>query len=409
MKNKKKIIVVGAGYVGTAVAIALSSYNEVILYDLDKEKVRLLNIGETAFLDNDVQKFFRNLEGKRLVITSSEENIFTNAEYAVIAVSTDWDNNEEHLSIVNLCAVLDKIQSCNKKIGVIIKSTLPLGTMKYLSENYSFMKILYVPEFLREGNAVYDETHISRLIIGADNSSILYAEQVKKLFLEAQANDNVPVIYMSGQEAELVKLASNSYLAMRVAFFNELDIYIESEDLDSRKVITGISLDPRIGNYYNCPSFGYGGYCLPKDTKELVHAFDNLHVSLIPAVVASNQLRKEYIAKQIINTLEARKISNPIIGIYRVNMKRNSDNCRNAAILDIVGFLLKKGYTVIVYEPLGNVELDLAVKVENNLNEFKRTSDLIVANRISEELEDISDKLFTRDFLDEKNTNDLWH
>lgn len=397
--KKKTVTIVGAGYVGLAVSIVLSENNNIILYDVDKSKVDKLNSGESPIRDEEACEFFAFIKNDRnFAVTSERSLIFEEADYVIIAVPTNWNESNHSLNIDVLCETLDYIQCVNTNAIVIIKSTLPLGTMDYLEQLYGNLSIVYVPEFLREGNAVKDEKNITRLVIGTNTPDIEYLADVKRLFLEPQSRDDIPVIIASGREAELIKLYSNAYLALRVSFFNEIDTYAEIKNLDSQKIIEGVSWDSRIGNYYNIPSFGYGGYCLPNDTKELAHAYSGVPSIIIPSIVQANKLRKEYIAESIIKKVDSYNGDNPLIGIYRLNMKRNSDNFREAAILDIVGALIYNGYKVIVYEPLrGNAD-SFPLDFVDDINQFKKQSTIVVANRITSELIDVQEKVYTRDW-----------
>lgn len=398
--KKKTVAIVGAGYVGIAVSIVLSVNNDIILYDIDQTKVDLMNSGNSPINDEEMRVFFKAIKNDRyFTITSDTTGVFKKSDYVVIAVPTNWNQTNHSLDISILCGVLDQIKRENETPIIIIKSTLPLGTMDYLEQQYDSLSIVYVPEFLREGSAVKDEKNSTRLIIGVNDFGAKHIEEVKQLFLEGQIRNDVPVIITSGKEAELVKLYSNAYLALRVAFFNEIDTYAEIEKLNSKRIIEGVSLDPRIGNYYNIPSFGYGGYCLPKDTRELRYIYNNVPSAVIPSLVQANEIRKDYIAESIIKQVKNMNVSNPLIGIYRLNMKRGSDNFREAAILDIITALMNAGYEVIVFEPLRNSSNSYLFPFIDDLDQFKNNSSIIVANRISRELMDVQEKVYTRDWF----------
>lgn len=396
----KTVTIVGAGYVGLAVSIVFSENNNIILFDVDKTKVDKLKSGKLPIRDKEMCKFFAKVKDNRyFTITSEQKGVFKNSDYIIIAVPTNWNEVNHSLDIDIICEVLEQIQRDNINAIIIIKSTLPLGTMDYLEQHYRNLSIIYVPEFLREGSAVKDEKNMSRLIIGSNKSNYKYISEVKRLFLESQSHDNIPVIVTSGKEAELIKLYANAYLALRVNFFNEIDTYAEIENLNSQKIIEGVSLDSRIGNYYNVPSFGYGGYCLPKDTKELVHIYNNVPSIIIPSLIQANKLRKKYITESIIKRVDSLNIDNPLIGIYRINMKRNSDNFREAAILDIIEALMKDGYEIIVFEPLRGNSESFPFDFIDDLSQFKNCSTIIVANRMSSELMDVQEKVYTRDWF----------
>lgn len=398
--RKKKIVIVGAGYVGIAVSIILSGNNDIILYDIDNIKVDLMKSGISPINDGDMREFFKSIKNDTCyTITSDSKGIFERADYVVIAVPTNWNQDNHSLDITTLCGVLEQVKKENKSPIIIIKSTLPLGTMDYLRHKYNSLSIFYVPEFLREGSAVKDEKNPNRLVIGTNDFKARHIEEIKSLFLNGQTNDDVPVLITSGKEAELIKLYSNAFLALRVAFFNEIDTYAEIENLDSKRIIEGVSLDPRIGNFYNVPSFGYGGYCLPKDTRELQYVYNNVPSAVIPSLVQSNVIRKRYIAETIIKLIERTNASEPLIGIYRLNMKRDSDNFREAAILDIIAMLIDAGYKVVVFEPLQKRLESCSFTFMDDLEEFKWICSIIVANRMSCDLHDISEKVYTRDWF----------
>ena len=398
--RKKKIVIVGAGYVGIAVSIILSGNNNIILYDIDNTKVNLMKSGTSPINDEDMCEFFKSIKNDTCyIITSDSNGIFEKADYVVIAVPTYWNQDNHSLDVTALCGVLEQVKKEKKSPAIIIKSTLPLGTMDYLRHKYNSLSIFYVPEFLREGSAVKDEKNLTRLVIGTNDFKAHHIEEIKSLFLNEQTNDNVPVLITSGKEAELIKLYSNAYLALRVAFFNEIDTYAEIESLDSKRIIEGVSLDSRIGNFYNVPSFGYGGYCLPKDARELQYIYNNVPSAVIPSLVQTNVIRKRYIAETIIKLIERMNPSEPLIGIYRLNMKRDSDNFREAAILDIIDILIEEGYKVVVFEPLRKRLEHYSFTFMDDLEKFKKICSIIVANRMSSDLLDVREKVYTRDWI----------
>lgn len=398
--KRRKIVIVGAGYVGIAVSIILSDNNDIVLYDIDNSKVDLMKSGTSPINDEDMYKFFKSIKNdSRYTITSDSTGVFEKADYVVISVPTNWNQDNHSLDVTTLCGVLEQIKNDHQSPVIVIKSTLPLGTMDYLRNEYNFFSIFYVPEFLREGSAVKDEKNLTRLVIGTNDFKSRYIEEIKGLFLDGQINDDVPVLVTSGTEAELIKLYSNAFLALRVAFFNEIDTYAELENLNSKRIIQGVSLDPRVGNFYNIPSFGYGGYCLPKDTKELQYIYNDVPSAVIPSLVHSNIIRKKYIAESIIKLIEKIAVSEPLIGIYRLNMKRDSDNFREAAILDIIDMLMDNGYQVVVFEPIRKQLEGYSFTFVDDLKEFKKMSSIIVANRISSDLLDVREKVYTRDWF----------
>lgn len=398
--RKKKIVIVGAGYVGIAVSIIFSGNNDIILYDIDNTKVDLMKSGSSPINDEDMCEFFKSIKNDSCyTITSDSNGIFEKADYVVIAVPTNWNQDNHSLDVTTLCGVLEQIKRENKSPIIIIKSTLPLGTMDYLGHRYNSLSIFYVPEFLREGSAVKDEKNLTRLVIGTNDFNAHHIEEIKILFLNGQINDDVPVLITSGKEAELIKLYSNAFLALRVAFFNEIDTYADIENLDSKRIIEGVSLDPRIGNFYNVPSFGYGGYCLPKDTRELQCIYNSVPSAVIPSLVQANVIRKKYIAESVIKLIERMNASEPLIGIYRLNMKRDSDNFREAAILDIIAMLMDEGYKVVVFEPLRRRLEGYSFTFMDDLEKFKKICSIIVANRMSSDLLDVREKVYTRDWF----------
>ena len=382
--NQFEIAVVGLGYVGLSLATLLSIKNSVVAFDINEERISKVNARIPYFNDPELVKLYQNKALKLKAMLVNQE-AFKNKDFVIIATNTDFNNETKQFDVSSVLSTYKLVREINSKCLIVIKSTVPIGFTKSLNDK----NVIFSPEFLREGNAIYDNLHPSRIIIGTD-----YISQKVKNFaycLKNIARENVDPIYMSSKEAEAVKLFSNAYLAMRVAYFNELDTYAETNDLDTANVIKGVSLDPRIGDYYNNPSFGYGGYCLPKDTAQLKGNFVNItNSNLIGAIVESNRTRKEYIAEQIINRVK--NINNPIIGIYRLSMKKNSDNYRNASILDIIDILLNKGFTIKIFDNTYHGEYK-----EDSFDAFVNESDLIIANRLSKELEPFKNKVYSRD------------
>ncbi len=386
-----KIAVVGIGYVGLSNGLLLSQDNNVIALDVDEKKVDYLNRGISPVEDKEIENFLadKNLNFKA---TLSKQEAYKDADFILICTPTDYDEstNEFNTSLVE--KVIKDATKLNKDALIIIKSTIPVGFTTKLNEHYPDSNIIFSPEFLREGKALIDNLYPSRIIIG-DNSykAILFA----KLLVNASKSDNIEVIHTGPEEAESIKLFSNTFLAMRVAFFNELDTFAEIRGLNSHEIILGVSTEPRIGDFYNNPSFGYGGYCLPKDTKQLLANYKDVPGNLIKAIVDSNSTRKDFIADTII------KKTTGTVGIYRLTMKSGSDNIRSSSIQGIMKRIKAKGVNVVVYEPLLEEETFYNSKIIRNLEEFKTISELIVTNRMSEELIDVAEKVYSRDFKEE--------
>ena len=382
--NSLDIVVVGLGYVGLSLAVLLSIRNNVAGLDINEERVEKVNSRTPYFNDPELVKIYSSKTLKLKAMSVNKEE-FANSDVVIIATNTDFDSETKQFDASSVLSTYQLVREVNSRCLIVIKSTVPIGFTQSLNDK----NVIFSPEFLREGNAIYDNLHPSRIIIGTDYPST----KVKSFAncLKAISRENIEPIYMSSKEAEAVKLFSNAYLAMRVAYFNELDTYAETNGLDTESVIKGVSLDPRIGDYYNNPSFGYGGYCLPKDTAQLKGNFVNISNSnLIGAIVESNKTRKEYIANQIIEKVKG--IKNPTIGVYRLSMKKNSDNYRNASILDIIKVLINKGYQVKIFDNNYYGEYK-----EESFEELLKESDLIIANRFAKELEPVKDKVYTRD------------
>lgn len=381
------ITIIGLGYVGLSNAVLLAQYHKVIGYDIMKEKVELINRGISPIKDNGIVELLES--GKvDLHATTDKEEAYVNAQYIIIATPTNFDFDSRALDVSSILTVLEDIKEYAPKAVVIIKSTVPIGFIKSIQKKYP--QAIFSPEFLREGSALYDNQYPSRIVIGEVSER---AKKYAELMQQAAIKKDVPVVYTGSSEAEAIKLFSNTYLALRVVFFNELDMLAESNDMDARQIIKGISLDPRIGDYYNNPSFGYGGYCLPKDSKQLMSCYENLPNKIIDAIIQSNDMRKEYIAGRILE----RKPKT--VGIYRLAMKLYSDNLRDSAVLGVIKKIKETGVKVIIYEPLISDSVYEGMQVVDNLDVFKQKCDLIVANRYSEEIEDISEKVYTRDLF----------
>ena len=391
------ITVAGMGYVGLSISVLLAQHNEVTGYDIFSEKVDLINTKKAPFRDDLIAEY---LQKKELNFrATSDPQIFKNkSDFVVIATPTNYDDEKNFFDTSSIESVLQLVEANKPDCTVVIKSTVPVGYTEEISAKYKIKNILYSPEFLREGSALSDLLYPSRIVVGYSKKCEMStaksdAELFVNLLKQGTIKKDVPVLIMNSIEAEAVKLFSNTYLALRVAYFNELDTYCESKGLDTKSVIQGVCLDSRIGDFYNNPSFGYGGYCLPKDTKQLLANYDSVPQNLIRSIVESNKTRKEYIAQQIIN-------HNPkVVGIYRLTMKENSDNFRQSSVQDIMKDLQKRGVSVIIYEPTISSDYFEGFLVEHNLSLFKNKSELIIANRFSEDLSDCREKVYTRDLF----------
>ena len=383
-----KIAVAGTGYVGLSLATLLSQHNEVVALDILEEKINMINNRISPIRDEYIEKYFKE-KNLNLKATLDYKEAFRNADFVIVSTPTNYDEKTKFFDTSSVEDVIKKVINMNdKNITIVIKSTVPVGFIEYIRKTYNISNIFFSPEFLREGKALYDNIYPSRIIIGENSEKAkIFANLLKTASLEK----NVPILFMNSTEAEAVKLFSNTYLALRVSYFNELDTYAELKGLNTKNIIEGVCLDSRIGNHYNNPSFGYGGYCLPKDTKQLKESYDGVPEKLITAIVDSNNTRKEHIISQII-------AKNPkTVGIFRLTMKSNSDNFRNSAIQDVIKKIKEQDIKIIIYEPSINENYFLENKVVNNLNEFKRISDIIITNRYDNILSDVNDKIYTRD------------
>ena len=382
-----KIAVAGTGYVGLSLATLLSPNNEVIALDVIPEKVEKINNRISPIKDKEIENFFKTKE-LNLKATLDYKEAFEGAKFIIISTPTNYDDEENHFDTSSVEDIIQKVIGMNINTTMVVKSTIPVGFIKAMKQKYNIDNIMFSPEFLREGKALYDNLYPSRIIVGEKSER---AQEFANLLKNANLKDNVEVKFMDSTEAEAVKLFANTYLALRVAYFNELDTYAEIKGLNTKDIIEGVCLDPRIGSHYNNPSFGYGGYCLPKDTKQLLANYDNVPQNLIRAIVRSNRTRKKHITEMIMR-------KNPeTVGVYRLTMKSGSDNFRASAIQEIIDRLKLEGVDVIIYEPTLKAEQFNNCKVINNFEEFSKKSDVILANRLEEELKVVKDKVYTRD------------
>lgn len=381
------ITIAGTGYVGLSNAILLAQKYPVIALDIDEQKVTKINKRQAPIEDVEIENFLARKE-LNLTATTDKQLAYTDADYVIIATPTNYDANTKFFDTSSVEAVIADVLAINPQAIIIIKSTIPVGFTESIKQRLGIENIVFSPEFLREGKALYDNLYPSRIIVGEDSDR---ARQFANMLAECAVKEDIEILLTNNTEAEAIKLFANTYLALRVAYFNELDTYASVHGLDTAQIIKGVSLDPRVGNYYNNPSFGYGGYCLPKDTQQLLANYQNVPQNLIEAVVKSNQTRKQFIANDIL-------VQQPkVVGIYRLIMKAGSDNFRDSAIFDVIKYLRAEGVQIIIYEPNVTETQFAGFDIQNELDAFKEQADIIVANRMTDELDDIIHKIYTRD------------